>query len=418
MRYDKAMPSIKVIFYTRILFASGLMALGLAVHVLNLFVLPLPLLFCWQAAYCGYALFSLLTSKKQSEIPPLLGMCELLVDVIFMSFFFGATGGDMNPLTALYLIPVMFASLMLPTLAAWSVFILTTFAYYFISTLHLPLQVPSTSGLSYMQIHNYGMILGFVLASLLVLVMMVRLARSLRQRDLELKEAESLLTVEAHFAKMGVVAANAAHELNTPLSTLGMINRELSLISNSSDMSALLEQSQRQLEKSKQALTKILKVFAISHTKSVEACSLTDYLSTLKSESQARYPDHHIEFVHDCGDFQLYPDPYLTDILTNLIDNSSKVSLKITLKVLKNRAHLIFEIADEGGGLAKDKISQLKRPLEIQIQDYFQNSQDPHGLGLILVQFFTKRLNGMLEFHEHEPISKISLSIPLERLAA
>ena len=76
-------------------------------------------------------------------------------------------------------------------------------------------------------LHLAGMWINFVIAAVLIVLFVGRMARLVRQRDRELAAMRENALRDQQLIELGTLAAGTAHELNTPLSTLAILASEL-----------------------------------------------------------------------------------------------------------------------------------------------------------------------------------------------
>src|SRR5208282_2669742 len=67
----------------------------------------------------------------------------------------------------------------------------------------------------------------FGVAAAFIVVFVQRVTRALAARDAELAEARTMAARRERLASLATLAAGAAHELSTPLSTIAVVAREL-----------------------------------------------------------------------------------------------------------------------------------------------------------------------------------------------
>ncbi len=340
---------------------------------------------------------------------------QLLHDIIALSLFFSFTGGPTNPLTGLYLIPILYGALLLPFINALGVFLITSGAYIFISMVYMPLQLVSVSHDALMRLHYFGMIASYFISATLMLFFIARLVRHIQDREAKLRRVSSLLDTETHLVNIGILATTAAHDLNTPLSTLSMIHEELSHQTLSHDAQALLEKGHVQILRCQEALSKILKTsgHAAVLDPSAEHLRLTTFLDTMLSSLTLQFPQTQFTRSGTCPDLLLSETRTLEACLFNLLSNSAKVAASVSILADLSDQTLVFCIKDTGPGLSDLQLKHIQEPLSNQLLGYAETSDTTHGMGLILVQFLAQRLGGALSFDRTETQTLTTLEIPL-----
>ena len=136
------------------------------------------------------------------------------------------TGGASNPLTFLYLVPVLFAALMCSTRFAWALSMLTIATYLLIYFFHLPIVSPHWLHQN-LQLHFIGMWLTFGLISTLICVLVTWLMHSLKEREVLLRLAYRNQMRDENMLWLGMNAANLAHKMSTPMNNLYLLLDEL-----------------------------------------------------------------------------------------------------------------------------------------------------------------------------------------------
>src|SRR5262249_5056158 len=153
---------------------------------------------------------------------------QLMLDVTTLSGLLYLSGGSTNPFVSLYLLPLVIAATTLPPLYAWSMAAVTASCYGLLFFYHLPLAVMHaghTQG--EFRIHVIGMWVNFVLSAGLIAFFVGRMARAIRARDAQLARQKEIALRNERIVALGTLAAGAAHELGTPLSTMAVILNEL-----------------------------------------------------------------------------------------------------------------------------------------------------------------------------------------------
>jgi two-component system sensor histidine kinase RegB len=213
---------------------------------------PLPVLACLAvitlSAWLNVALrvrFSLTQRLEPSRAAWLLAF-----DIAELAILLFLTGGLENPFAFLFLAPVLLSATALPPRITM---ILGLFAVACATVLvfaHYPLPWDADDPLELPWIYLLGVWLSILLAIGFIGVYATQITEEGRQIAEALAATELVLAREQHLSQLDGLAAAAAHELGTPLSTISVVVRELerALEPNSphlEDVRLLREQSQR-----------------------------------------------------------------------------------------------------------------------------------------------------------------------------
>ena len=158
----------------------------------------------------------------------LLGL--MLVDTALHTGVFALSGGPFNPFTALYLVNIVLASLVLSKTRQWVQLLASMlgFASLFLVEKVAPATWELPNHQELMRLHLTGMWLAFVVAAGFIVSFVQRVLSSLRAREAQLAEARRLSAQHEKLAALTTLAAGAAHELATPLGTIAIASHEMS----------------------------------------------------------------------------------------------------------------------------------------------------------------------------------------------
>ena len=213
---------------------------------------PLPIWACLAvialSAWLNIALrvrFSL-TQRLEPERAAWL----LAFDIAELAVLLFLTGGLENPFAFLFLAPVLLSATALPPRIT---IILGVFAVVCATVLvfaHYPLPWDADDPLELPWIYLLGVWLSILLAIGFIGVYAWQITEESRQIAEALAATELVLAREQHLSQLDGLAAAAAHELGTPLSTISVIVKELELAlepdsPHMDDVRLLREQSQR-----------------------------------------------------------------------------------------------------------------------------------------------------------------------------
>ena len=151
----------------------------------------------------------------------------LAFDIAELAVLLFLTGGLQNPFAFLFLGPVLLSATALPPrftllLGAFAVACATILVF-----VHYPLPWDSEDPLQLPPIYMMGVWLCILLAIGFIGVYAWQITEELRQLSDALAATELVLAREQHLSQLDGLAAAAAHELGTPLSTISVIAREL-----------------------------------------------------------------------------------------------------------------------------------------------------------------------------------------------
>ncbi|MBI2714478.1 MAG: ActS/PrrB/RegB family redox-sensitive histidine kinase [Rhizobiales bacterium] len=151
----------------------------------------------------------------------------LAFDIAELAMLLFLTGGLQNPFAFLFLGPVLLSATALPprfTLLLGALAILCATVLVFV---HYPLPWDSYDPLQLPPLYMIGVWLSILLAIGFIGVYAWQITEESRQLADALAATELVLTREQHLSQLDGLAAAAAHELGTPLSTISVIAKEL-----------------------------------------------------------------------------------------------------------------------------------------------------------------------------------------------
>ncbi len=151
----------------------------------------------------------------------------LAFDIAELAVLVFLTGGLQNPFAFLFLGPVLLSATALPPrftilLGVFAVACATVLVF-----VHYPLPWDNDDPLSLPPIYMMGVWLSILLAIGFIGVYAWQITEESRQLADALAATELVLTREQHLSQLDGLAAAAAHELGTPLSTISVIAKEL-----------------------------------------------------------------------------------------------------------------------------------------------------------------------------------------------
>ncbi len=343
--------------------------------------------------------------KSESDITYQHIYYQLLFDTLSFTALLYFTGGIQNPFTGLYLIQVIIAAIMLPALYTWLIVTISTLSYISLSFI-----VPMSHHHHHMMQVNWhlqGMIVSYIISALLVAILIGQLVREHRKQAIELENTQFKLKQESLLGEVGLLAADAVHQLSTPLSTIGLISTELKDEIKDQELHKLL---QKQVERSTLILDDILLSFGTLRADHSKLQTLSEYILELQNEIQTQFPRESIRVsqIETNNSTRLYIPNILNRAIFNIISNAVKAYKEtISIKIDYINDSLTISVQDDGPGIPVSVINELnsdKNSLNLQKK----------GLGLFLTQTIINKLNGTISYNTSKG-TIVDISIPIIR---
>ncbi|MBK1726843.1 ATP-binding protein [Halorhodospira neutriphila] len=379
--------AVRIIAWMRVSAVVGQLVTILVVHYglgLTLPLGPMLLAVAGLAAWNAFAFLRLRNAAEQitqSEV-----LFNLLVDVGELTVLLGLAGGPSNPFVSLYLVPVTLATVAMP--ARWSlvVAILCIVLYGLLLALFLPMESPHPVIGGDFDLHLVGMWVNFVVAVWMITVFVRFMASVLRRHDLRLSRARENTLRNEQIVALGTVAAGAAHQLGTPLSTMSMVVEELrSERSDDEELQEDLELLRSQLAVCKETLEDLKEAGAAgSGAENARTVSLRRHLARIIDTWRLMHPkiEPSVTFEEPFTDIELTQEPTLMHALLNLLNNAAEASVEngcsgVDVHISSDGRALVLVIDDEGPGLDSERVRHAGRVV--------QTTTKPSGMGIGLV---------------------------------
>lgn len=327
----------------------------------------------------------------------------LAIDVVVLTLMLAASGGASNPFTVFFLVHVALAALLLEARLAWTVVVLTIAGFaalFFIPSQHLAFHDHGP-----WSTHLVGMWIAYVLAAGFVAYFVGRVSRAIRGRDQRLAEIASLAAQNERLATLSSFSANAAHELGSPLATIGLAAKELAIglrrEPRSSGLAADAALVCREVARCREILADISARAGESVGEMpVRATPERVVAELLRLMSPALIPHLRLTYDNDASSLAALVAPVktLAQMLHNLIRNAfdaqedADVEAPVELRIVAGE-RLCFHVLDRGNGLPADIQAKLGEPFVTTKAD-----RGGLGLGVYLARAYAERTGGYLLF--------------------
>src|SRR5277367_2179023 len=165
--------------------------------------------------------------NPMQRLEPLHAASLLALNIIELAALLYLTGGLENPFSFLFLAPVLISATALPVRLTITLGLLAVACATLLVFFHQPLPWDSDEPLILPPIYLIGVWFSIVLAIGVTSLYAFQVTEEARQLADALAATELVLAREQHLTQLDGLAAAAAHELGTPLSTIVLVSREL-----------------------------------------------------------------------------------------------------------------------------------------------------------------------------------------------
>ncbi len=356
-----------------------------------------------------YAYSCLSARKSLSEWEVVL---HIAVDTLVLGYLLYFTGGADNPFITLLLVPIALAATTLRVPSLLWVSGLAGLVYLTLLVWYNPLPMDSAHW-SHRVMRLTGATLNFAIMACLLALFSHRQARSLRRQQVEIQRVRERALRDEGILAIATQAAGAAHELNTPLSTMRMLLPELRRErSADTELAADLELLEVQVERCRGILREMVAFGKAQLTEEPETRLLSEFIDLCLARFQLLRPEVELtlELRADVSNRTIRAPVSLRHALINLLNNAADASAlcesnKVELQVDSDGGWLDLLVVDQGPGFSETHQAPLLGRT---------GKRSGLGLGMALTQATAERLNGELSVRNLANGAEVRLRLPLE----
>jgi two-component system sensor histidine kinase RegB len=386
---------------------------------------PLPL--ATLASVTGFlVLFNLGTfwRLQQSWLasePEVLG--QILVDIGALSLLLYFSGGATNPFVGLFLVPLTIAAVSLPWSYTWPVALLTVACYSLLILFHVPLPGLHQSGAD-SRLLMTSMWVNYTTSAALIVYFVANISSLLRKNERNLAWPRQRDLNNEYLVRMGALAAGAAHELRSPLTTMAVLVDELRQQYDADDRRNLAENLRimsDQIEACRRILCDLVAYGQGALVIDTRIEPVDKFLHETVAKWQLLRPGIKLAFQWT----GVQPAPKISTecglghAILNLLNNAADASPQaVEMDCEWDTGELKILIQDRGPGIPSELGDMLGKP-------FFTTKRDKGtGLGLLLAKMAIDRASGSLKLSNRaaggvraEVILPLKISKKREQLA-
>ncbi len=365
------------------------------------FDLPIILCLVTIAASLCLNLFISIAQNFQKELSEKSNAIQLGFDILQLSILLFLTGGLQNPFAMLLVVPITTAVAVLPTryglsLLGLSLGVITTMAYW-----HYPVPWYAGETLILPRLYSIGVWGALFISVAFAACYAVQVIHENARVNLALVETQKILAQEAQVNALGSLAAAAAHELGTPLSTIQLTAREMVDELQDAPLKADAELILEEAFHCRDILSQIAKQASRteeSATPFVDETTMpllleevvAPYLRGTTISIETSFGGAH---ASDLPSIALPRKLEIIYALRNFVHNAIKhARSKVTISAILEDDYVEITISDDGGGFAPDILKRLGAPYLGTHPLPLKAAQKEDKAGLGLGFFIAKRL--------------------------
>ncbi len=343
---------------------------------------------------------------------------HLLLDVVVLSVLLYLSGGSTNPFVSLYLLPLVIAATTLSPRYAWSMAAVTASCYGLLFFFNLPLGHMHSAHGDGFQLHLVGMWVNFVLSAGFIAFFVARMAQAIRLRDAELAIRKEAAFRNERIVALGTLAAGAAHELGTPLSTMAVVLGEMTKEHAAQpELVRDIVMLRSQVDVCKQTITRIVAAAGEARAEGGCAQAVDEFVRDTVERWRLLRPSVSLrERLNGPAPApNILSEQTLRQAILNLLNNAADASPdSVELDCSWGHDRLRLEIRDRGPGLSSDAEARAGRSV-------FSTKApgEGNGIGLLLAKSTLERLGGHLRLEGRAGGGVCTLlELPLRSLAS
>jgi two-component system sensor histidine kinase RegB len=366
---------------------------------------PLPIWACLAvvalSAWLNVALrvrFSL-TQRLEPERAAWL----LAFDIAELAVLLFLTGGLQNPFAFLFLAPVLLSATALPpritvVLGAFAMLCATVLVFA-----HYPLPWDPEDPLELPWIYLLGVWFSILLAIGFIGVYSWQITEEGRQLAEALAATELVLAREQHLSQLDGLAAAAAHELGTPLSTITVIAKELERsIEAKSPIEELAEDVRLLREQSQRCRDILAKLTELSSDEPFDRMPLSALIEEVVAPHRNFGVSIDVAMAQDPAPPVVARNPAILYGLGNLLENAVDFAQdRVEVTADWNPQDVAVTISDDGPGFAPEVMDRIGEPYVRSSKRRRMNAGGETsglGLGFFIAKTLLERSGATVDF--------------------
>jgi two-component system sensor histidine kinase RegB len=357
--------------------------------------------------------------RRPEPVRPALPGLVLGLDVLLLTGLLYGSGGAANPFTAIYLVHVTLAAVVMRGLWAWALGALSIsgFGLLFFYNVHVHSLAHMDHGAGGgISLHLVGMWVAFAITAGLIAAFVGLVTKALHQRDEELAALRDLTARQSRLAALTTLAAGVAHELGTPLGTIAVAAKELQRTAEAlgglgSDIAQDAALIREEVGRCRRILDQMAEPSGTTLGEAFQALVWSDLEAEL-AEGLAPEDRSRLAFQWPAAACGPMPRRGLVRALRAVLSNALEATPRpgpVKIIAREDRGIWRLDVEDEGSGMAPEVLARVGEP-------FFSTKPTGSGmgLGLFLARTFAEQVGGELRVDSQlGQGTKVQLSWPV-----
>lgn len=406
---------LRLVTSVRLRWVAVLGQLGAIAAVTLLYGFPLNIGSCLVliAASAWLNVFLSIRYPARHRLTTHFAFALLVYDVLQLAGLLYLTGGIQNPFAVLLVAPITVASATLPPRYTLVLGAMVIAAGALLISHHYPLPWYQGMRLELPREYKIGALIALISTMGFMAFFTWRLNKESRQMSAALAATDMVLASEQRLHALDGLAAAAAHELGTPLSTIVLVSKELEYElgkdSPYRDDLQLLHSQARRCREILQKLTRKPDEQDPMHA-SLTVVELLEEASAAHRSAGKRIIISVSPLPGLDDEVRIEPvahrRPGVIYGLGNLIENAvSFAQSEVQLSARWNGSHVYFTITDDGPGFAPEMMDSIGEPYVTsrRYEDKGEHGHSGLGLGLFIAKTLLERSGATVTFSNLSP---------------
>lgn len=405
--------SARTLTLTRWLAIGGQAAALVVVHYILGFALPIGTAMAVVAASAALNVAVSLRPPGPAGLSERQAVLFLAFDILQLSVLLYLTGGLTNPFSLLIVAPVTVSATILTRRSTMALCVLAIACASFLAAFHEPLPVGGPGGaVELPSIFRLGTWVAVVIGIVFLAAYAGIVAAERRRMHAALAAAQAALSGEQRLSSLGALAAAAAHELGSPLSTIAVTVNEIAREAPpdgpwAEDLAILREEIER-------CRTILADLGRAPETDDQSPFIRQPLTAFVRAAADAQRHDG-VELMFPAGSEDTSPEPMVLRRpeyiygLASLIQNACQFARReVVIEARWTAAEVAITIRDDGPGFPPALLDRLGEPY-ISSRAH---TGDHMGLGIFIARNLLQQTGGSLDFSNIAGGARVDIAWP------